>query len=353
MTSPAPSPAVAPSPPSGPPAPPQVGSAPGLSLVVPLYDEADNVAPLVADIHRALGEWTEPWELILVDDGSRDGTPKALEEVLSFGEHIQVITLQRNFGQTAAMQAGIDAARGGVIVTLDGDLQNDPADIPRLVAKLCGDELDLLVGWRHPRHDARGRRWVSALANWLIGKVTGIALHDYGCSLKVYRAEAIKGVRLYGEMHRFIPVWVAATTGPHRIGEAVVNHRPRRAGRSKYGFGRTTRVMVDLLAVYFFLKFLARPGHFFGVIGLGFGALGGVILAHLSFVKLFLGEDIGTRPLLLAGVLLVVMGVQFVTTGVLSELMVRVYFAASDSRPYGVRRVARGHGPAPAGAPRL
>ncbi len=314
-----------------------------LSVVIPLYNERDNVAPLVARVHQALDSYPMPWELILVDDGSADGTERALAQALTeWGSHVRVLTMQRNFGQTAAMQAGIDAARGDVIATLDGDLQNDPHDIPRMVHRLLREELDLLTGWRKDRKDNLWLRKVpSRLANRLIGKITGVSIHDYGCSLKVYRAQIIKNVRLFGEMHRFIPAWMALQTAPSRIREEVVTHHPRQFGQSKYGISRTFRVIVDLLSVYFFLRFLSRPGHFFGRIGLLFGALGGVALGWLFVIKFFLGQDIGDRPLLLTGVLLVFMGVQFLTTGVLGELMARTYFATGQM-PYYVRHDSGG-----------
>ncbi len=321
--------------------PPEQPAAPPhrLSLVVPLYNERENVAPLLAGIHEALADYPHPWELIVVDDGSSDGAAEQLAaEAGRYGDHVRALTLQRNFGQTAAMQAGIDAARGDVIATLDGDLQNDPADIPRLVAQLLAGDLDLVVGWRQDRQDNVWLRTIpSRVANRLIGKITGVRLHDYGCSLKVYRASVIKEVRLYGEMHRFIPAWVSVRTAPQRIREAIVNHRARVHGESKYGLSRTFRVMVDLLSVYFFLRFLTRPGHFFGRIGLTCGGLGALALGYLFAQKLLLGAHIGTRPLLLVGVLLVLMAVQFLTTGVLSELITRIYFASSASRPYVVR----------------
>ena len=315
------------------------GGAPSLSVVVPLYNEEANVLPLVEEVRAALADWPHPWELLLVDDGSSDATPRRLQEALATGDaRLRVITLQRNFGQTAAMQAGIDAARNDVLVTLDGDLQNDPADIPRLVRRLVDEDLDLLVGWRRDRQDNLWLRTIpSRLANGIIGRVTGVRLHDYGCSLKVYRTAIIKHVHLIGEMHRFIPAWMSVYTAPGRIREEVVHHRPRVHGNSKYGITRTFRVLVDLLSVYFFLRFLSKPGHFFSRIGLVFGLLGGSALGYLLFIKVFHGADIGTRPLLMAGILLVLMGAQFITTGVLGELSARTYFATSRGRPYLVR----------------
>lgn len=307
-----------------------------LSLVIPMYQELDNVEPMLKRVHEALASYSGPWELICVDDGSRDGTYRALckgREV--YGNHVRILRLQRNFGQTAAMQAGIDVARGRFIATLDGDLQNDPADIPRLVAELVERDLDLLQGWRRNRQDESLRMFFSRQANRLIARVTGVRLHDYGCSLKVYRAEIIKQVRLFGEMHRFIPVWVAGVTGPERIGETLVNHQARQFGTSKYGLSRTFRVLPDLLSVFFFLRFRARPGHFFGSIGLALGGAGGLILAYLSVLKL-LGESIGQRPLLFLGILLVLASLQFLSTGILAELLARTYFESSNGRAYSL-----------------
>ena len=299
--------------------------APSLSIIVPLYNEAENVAPLLAAIHAGLAGYQGLWELILVDDGSRDGTAQQLAiEAPRHGPHVRVLRLWRNRGQTAAMQAGIDAACGLLLATLDGDLQNDPADIPRMVTELLARDLDLLQGWRHARQDGWWlRKLPSFLANRLIGWVTGVRLRDYGCSLKIYRAEVIRAVRLLGEMHRFIPVWVATVTDPARIGETRVQHRPRLRGQSKYGISRTFRVLIDLLAAFFFLRFRDRPGHFFGSIGLTLGAVGTGLLSYLAWLKWGLGENIGTRPLLTLGVVCTIAAVQFLTTGVLAELLVR------------------------------
>jgi glycosyltransferase involved in cell wall biosynthesis len=309
-----------------------------LSVVVPMYNEEESVAPFVTQLHEALADYRHPWELVLVNDGSADGTERQMRTAAQqWNNHVRIITLQRNFGQTAAMQAGIDAARGDVIATMDGDMQNDPVDIPRMVKRLLEEDLDLVAGWRKDRQDTQMRKIPSRIANRLIGRITQVELHDYGCSLKVFRAAIIKSVRLYGEMHRFIPAWVAASTSSSRIKEEVVRHHSRQSGQSKYGLGRTFRVILDLLAVYFFMRFRSRPGHFFGRIGLIFGGLGAAGLAYLAFVKIFLGEDIGTRPLLLVSVLLVVMSVQFLTTGVLSEMMTRTYFESSQTRSYIIR----------------
>jgi glycosyltransferase involved in cell wall biosynthesis len=310
-----------------------------LSLIVPLYNEAENVEPLIEEIDKALNSYALSWEVILIDDGSSDDTNGVLKRALGRrGAAYRMLTLQRNFGQTAAIQAGFDHCRGGFIATMDGDLQNDPADIPRLVERLVTEDLDLIVGWRKQRKDAFWlRRLPSAIANHLIGRVTGVRLHDYGCSLKVYRGSVLRNMRLYGDMHRFIPAWMSMYTSPSRIREEVVNHRPRVHGSSKYGIGRTFKVMIDLLSVFFFIRFLSRPGHFFGRIGLLLGGLGSAMLLHLAAVKFLFHEDIGSRPMLIIAIMLVLMGVQTFTTGILSELTARTYYASKQNRSYVLR----------------
>ncbi|MDB5972761.1 MAG: glycosyltransferase [Hydrocarboniphaga sp.] len=300
---------------------------PSLSLVVPLHDEQDNIEPLLDRIEAALAAYAGNWELICVDDGSRDATWSRLSAAATaHGAHVRPLRLPRNFGQTSAMQAGIDRARGKLIATLDGDLQNDPADIPMMVDELQQRDLDLLCGLREHRRDHwLTRRLPSVIANRLIARVTGVRLHDYGCSLKLFRTDVIRQVRLYGEMHRLIPVWVAMVTAPSRIGEVVVRHHPRLHGESKYGLSRTFRVLLDLLTVFFFLKYQSRPGHFFGAIGLSLGAAGSAILAYLGALKFVFGADIGGRPLLLVGIVLVIFAMQFITTGVLAEMISRIF----------------------------
>ncbi len=297
---------------------------PRLSVVIPLYKEEDNVERLVDELHAALELYPGEFELVVVDDGSTDRTRELLLESRSNrGDHIMVISHKRNLGQTQAMQTGLQAARGDVIAFMDGDLQNDPADIPSMVEKLETEHLDLLCGWRKNRQDSLDRTLPSQIANWLIGRVSGVALHDYGCSLKVGRKEVLEGLDLRGEMHRFIPLWVANLTHPSRIAEIPVNHRARVAGISKYGISRTPRVILDLLAAWFFLRFRERPGHFFGVAGLITGGLGGVALAYLLVLKL-VGVDIGNRPLLITGVLLALVGLQLITTGLIAEMLTRL-----------------------------
>jgi glycosyltransferase involved in cell wall biosynthesis len=300
---------------------------PSLSVVVPFYNEEDSVGPLVARVHEALASYGGHWELICVDDGSRDQTGRRLLMLRDqYGPHVRVQRFRRNHGQTAAMQAGIDLARGEVIATMDGDLQNDPADLPRMVAELQARDLDLLAGRRANRQDDwLSRKFPSMLANRMIARVTGVQLRDYGCSLKVYRAAMIREIRLFGEMHRLIPVWAATVTSPARIGEIDVLHHARAYGQSKYGISRTFRVLLDLLTAFFFLRFQRRPGHFFGGIGLALGGLGSLMLLWLAFVKFALGENIGGRPMLLAAIFLLVFATQFICTGVLAELVTRLF----------------------------
>ena len=323
-----------------------------LSVVVPLYNEEESVGHLVAaicDAHEQAEAAAKQngqavtWELILVDDGSTDSTVQAANEACAeISLPTRVVTMNRNFGQTAAMQAGIDAACGELIATLDGDLQNDPADIPRMVDHLRANDLDLLVGKRAKRKDGLILRLIpSWIANRLIAKVTGVRIRDYGCSLKIYRASIIRQISLLGEMHRFIPAWIASVTHPSRIGEIDVNHSPRQFGQSKYGISRTIRVILDLVSVLFFLKYRARPGHFFGTVGLAVGAVGVVMMGIVMFSKLVVGEDIGTRPMFLLGGLAMLSSLQLICFGVLAEMLTRIYFDSSNNSTYSVRETHR------------
>ncbi|MDR6757257.1 glycosyltransferase involved in cell wall biosynthesis [Mycoplana sp. BE70] len=314
-----------------------------ISIVVPVFNEEESVELLIDRIGEAMQGFDKAWELILVDDGSTDGTLARARGLIDRpGLEMAVIELQRNFGQTAAMQAGIDAASGRLIATLDGDLQNDPRDIRAMAKALEDRQLDLLVGWRKNRKDGLFLRKIpSWCANALIGRITGVRLHDYGCSLKVYRASIIKQVKLMGEMHRFIPAWVAGVVPSSRIGEMVVTHHPRMLGTSKYGISRTFRVILDLLSVLFFMRYKARPGHFFGSIGLAAGAVSALILTYLFIDKFAFGTDIGTRPLFLVGVMLFLSSIQLITTGILAEMMARTYFRDDDTPNYVIRQTFR------------
>lgn len=315
---------------------------PYVSVVVPLYNEEDNVDDLHRELTAALDRLGRPYEILMVDDGSKDRTVERIVAIETRDPRVRVLRLRRNFGQTAAFSAGFDHARGEVIVTTDGDLQNDPADIPMLVAKLA-EGYDLVCGWRLKRQDTLSRRLPSMIANRLISAATGVKLHDYGCSLKAMTAEVAKSLRLYGEMHRFIPA-VASWMGVS-LAEVVVNHRPRTRGTSKYGIDRTLRVLLDLFTVKFLLAYGTRPAHLFGLMGLSSFGSGFVILAYLSFIRLFMDQAIGGRPLLLLGVLLLLTGVILICVGLLAELLARTYHESQGKPIYVVKEIRPGQPP--------
>jgi glycosyltransferase involved in cell wall biosynthesis len=321
--------------------PPSAPAAPQVSVVIPIYNEAENLLDLVTRVHDAIAPSGRSFELICIDDGSRDGSARILEQLAATRDWLKPVYLIRNYGQSTALQAGFDIATGEFIVTLDGDLQNDPIDIPRLVDQLVASpDVDVISGWRKARQDAAlSRKLPSMLANGLISKVTGVKLHDYGCALKLYRAQVIHDLRLYGELHRFIPA-LAAEVGA-KIIEVPVLHHARTRGTSKYGIDRTFRVMLDLLWIKFLLRFLHRPIHAFGGAGMSLGSIGFAILAWLAFDKLVLGHAIGGRPLLLLGALLLLIGVQLVATGVLGELLTRIYHEPEGRRQYQTRSAPR------------
>ena len=308
-----------------------------ISIVIPLYNEAPNIPELHEELTTALESASRSYELILVDDGSTDETYQLLSELHAKDRRVCVIRLRRNFGQTAAFAAGFSRARGRVIVTLDGDLQNDARDIPTMLDRLESG-YDIVCGWRRERKDPwLTRRVPSMIANWLISTTTGVHLHDYGCSLKAFRAEVVKPLRLYGEMHRFIPA-IASEQGV-RIDEMVVNHRPRRSGCSKYGLSRTVRVLFDLVTVKFLLSYSTRPLQMFGPPGFVLAAAGVAITGYLGYVRLFTGEAIGDRPILFLGILMVFTGMQLITVGLLAELQARTYHESQGKPIYAVRDV--------------
>jgi glycosyltransferase involved in cell wall biosynthesis len=316
-----------------------------LSVVVPLFNEQESLAPLIERILSHVRPLGLSFELVLVDDGSRDRTPELLGQLAATVPELVAVRLRRNYGQTAAMAAGFDASCGEVIVTLDGDLQNDPADIPLLLEKL-NQGFDLVSGWRHRRQDAAISRLLpSLLANRLIARVTGVKLHDYGCSLKAYRREVIDDLNLYGELHRFLPA-LAFIEGA-RITEVQVTHHPRRYGKSNYGIDRTFRVLMYLLTVWFMKRFLTRPMYVFGSGGLV--AMGAGLLVALWLVgeKLLIGTNIGDRPLLLMALICFLTGVQLFCFGLLAEIQMRTYHESQGRPIYRVRDILRQ--PAPAG----
>ena len=310
---------------------------PFVSVVIPVYNEEENVTELLERVTDTLSATGYPYEIIVVDDGSTDRTPQILRSLKSRFKALKVVLFRRNFGQSAAMTAGFDLAKGDIVVTMDGDLQNDPSDIPLLVKKIL-EGYDVVAGWRKDRKDAFVSRLLpSKVANWIIGRTTGVRLHDYGCSLKAYRKEISKNLLLYGDLHRFIPV-LASLQGA-KIAEVVVTHHPRLRGKSKYGIGRTYRVLLDLMLMLFFQKFATRPLQFFGSAGGVMFIVGLAINLYLSFEKIVNGQDIGGRPLLLLGVLLILSGLILFGIGLLAELIIRTYYEASGKRIYAIREI--------------
>jgi glycosyltransferase involved in cell wall biosynthesis len=311
--------------------------APDLSVVIPIHNESPNLRQLYQELTDTLGAWGRPYEIVAVDDGSTDDSFRILSELHAADPRLRVVRFRRNFGQTAGFAAGFALAQGRIIVTSDGDLQNDPRDIPAMVARLEAGA-DIVCGWRRDRKDTfLTRRVPSILANRLISRATGVRLHDYGCSLKAFRAEVVKPLRLYGEMHRFIPA-IASEIGVV-IDEVVVNHRPRVHGASKYGLSRTIRVVLDLVTVKYLLSYSKRPLQIFGLVGLGMGSLGALVLAWLAYLKFGAHQGIGDRPLLLLGILLVFTGVQLVTLGLLAEMQARTYHESQNKATYVIREV--------------
>jgi glycosyltransferase involved in cell wall biosynthesis len=313
-----------------------------LSIVIPVYNEEENVEPLIREINGVLAPLGKTCEIVAVDDGSKDGTFTALRRLHCTEPCLKVVRLKRNFGQTAALAAGLAYARGEIIVLMDGDGQNDPADIPALLKKLQEGN-DLVTGWRFNRQDPfLNRRLPSMIANRLISWTTKVKLHDYGCTLKAMRKDVAKGLRLYGEMHRFIPA-IADERGA-QIAELQVNHRPRLRGKSKYGVTRTLRVVLDLLTVKFLSRYSTRPAHVFGPIGVISGLTGFAIALYLTVQKFVYDAAIGSRPLLLLAVLLIFIGFQFVTMGLLGEMLARTYHESQERPVYVVGEVLEGEG---------
>ena len=307
-----------------------------ISIVLPIYNEAGNLETFIPELSRTLQNLEQTYEIIAVDDGSRDDSLSILRELKQQEPHLRIIKFRRNFGQTAAFAAGFDLARGMYVITMDADGQNDPADIPRMLQKMAEGDYDIVSGWRtHRKEPFFSRRLPSILANRLIGRTTGIQLHDYGCSLKIYHWQVAKNVQLYGELHRFIPA-LASGLGV-RVAEVPVNDRPRQYGTSKYNITKTIRVVLDLLTVSFLLTYMGRPMQLFGLAGLISGGVGFSLAGYLSLFKLITQQDIGSRPLLSLAILLIILGVQFLVLGLLGELQIRTYFEVQDKTIYMIR----------------
>lgn len=310
---------------------------PLISIVIPLYNEEESIPALYEGLDAAIANYGKPAEVIIVDDGSRDRSFAMLKEIAQRDQRFTILRLRRNSGQTAAFAAGFDQARGDVVITMDADLQNDPMDIPLLMAKI-DEGYDVVSGWRKDRQDRMvDRKLPSMLANRLISSVTDTRLHDYGCSLKAYRTDVLQHVHLYGELHRFIPA-LAAQVGA-TVTEVPVNHRARQYGKSKYGISRTVRVILDLITVWFLGTYATRPIHVFGSLGLISVGLGTLTGLYLTFIKIFMGQSIGGRPLLILTVLLVVIGVQLITMGLLGEMIARTWYESQNKSIYLVREV--------------
>jgi glycosyltransferase involved in cell wall biosynthesis len=312
---------------------------PQLSVVLPIYNEAESLPQLLEELVPTLERTGRTFEIICIDDGSKDDSFAELKKLREKDERVRVVRFRRNFGQTAAFAAGFERARGGIVVTMDADLQNDPADIPKLLAKI-DEGFDVVSGWRVKRWQEGAmalitRKIPSTTANWLISKGTGVRLHDYGCALKAYRSEVVKSINLYGDLHRFIPA-IASYYGV-TVAEVPVNYRSRQFGQSKYGIGRITRVILDLLTVRFLLSYSTRPIQIFGLMGLASFGLGILIGIYLTLIKLAYREDLVDRPLLLLAILLVMVGVQFITMGLLGEMISRTYHESQNKPIYTVR----------------
>ncbi len=309
-----------------------------LSVVIPMYNEKENVLPLYRELKEVLDSMSLSYEIIFVDDGSFDGTYEILKDIKDRDENVCVIRLKKNFGQTAALSCGLDYARGRLVVTMDGDLQNDPHDIPKMMEKL--DDCDIVCGWRKERKDPFfSRKLPSMVANWLISHVTGVKLHDYGCTLKLFKREIFSELKLYGDMHRFIPA--LATVYGARIVELPVNHRPRVYGESKYGLSRIFSVILDLFTLKFFLSYFKRPMRFFGAIGILLTIVGFLISFYLSLKKILFHVHIGQRPALILGVLFILFGTQLFMIGLVSEILLRIYHESSKRTIYVVEKVLR------------
>lgn len=310
---------------------------PMISAVIPLYNEEENIPELCRRLVDVLDSMGARYEILFVDDGSTDGSYARLVEIKRENENIKIVKFRRNFGQTAAIHAGFDYAQGEIIATLDADLQNDPQDIPDMIMKLNDQDLDVVCGWRYQRRDKLHKKIMSRFANGLRRRLTGETIHDSGCTLRVYRKESVRDLDLYGEMHRYIPALL--TWRGFRVGEHKVVHHERYRGQTKYNWRRLTRGFFDLMVVAFWQRYSFRPVHIFGILGFILAAVGGVIVAYLILEKLIFGAQLADRPLFISSILMAIMGVQFITTGILADIMVKIYYGQKERKNYLVENV--------------
>jgi glycosyltransferase involved in cell wall biosynthesis len=310
---------------------------PMISAVIPLYNEEENIPELCRRLVDVLDSMGARYEILFVDDGSTDGSYARLVEIKRENENIKIVKFRRNFGQTAAIHAGFDYAQGEIIATLDADLQNDPQDIPDMIMKLNDQDLDVVCGWRYQRRDKLHKKIMSRFANGLRRRLTGETIHDSGCTLRVYRKESVRDLDLYGEMHRYIPALL--TWRGFRVGEHKVVHHERYRGQTKYNWRRLTRGFFDLMVVAFWQRYSFRPVHIFGILGFILAAVGGVIVAYLILEKFIFGAQLADRPLFISSILMAIMGVQFITTGILADIMVKIYYGQKERKNYLVENV--------------
>lgn len=312
-----------------------------LSIVVPIYNEEKSIAPLYNELTLVLSKLKIPYEIICVDDGSKDKSLEELKNIHKKDPRLKAVSFRRNFGQTAALSAGFDFAKGDVVISIDADLENRPENIKEILKKM-DEGYDIVCGWRHNRwgsgvKDLVLRRFPSEIANLLVRKISNLDLHDTGCTLRAYKKYVVKGLRLYGDMHRFIPAM--ANLNGAKIAEIKVDYQPRKYGKSKYGFSRTLKVLIDLVLLKFLVSYSTKPSRLFGLFGFITGFVGFLLGGVLTYEKIFLGKDIGNRPLLLLSILLIILGVQFITMGILAEIIMRTYYESQDKKTYSVREV--------------
>lgn len=307
-----------------------------ISVVIPVYNEDDNVWLLYDNLEPVLSKLCRNYEVILVDDGSKDGTYNKLRQLHEKNNHFKVIKFRRNFGQTPAMRAGFDFASGGIIITLDADLQNDPEDIPKILEKM-DEGYDIVSGWRKNRKDKASRRFPSAIANKIISVLFRVRLHDYGCTLKAYRKEVLDNIELYGEMHRYIPA-IASWMGV-KVAEIPVNHRARKFGKAKYGISRTIRVILDIITIKFLLTYSKKPMQIFGLAGVFTSLVGFITTTYLIVERLFFDKPLSTRPLFILSIFMIFIGMQLITMGLLGEIMMRTYHEGTGKPTYVIREI--------------